>query len=188
METDLDMDVLGDLVATHGPFELTKTGVIVAGEPTFEEWEAAFTWAQQVEKASPFWVGDLIEYGEHRYGEKYAQALDLTTASYGTLANAAYVARNVQISRRRENLPFAMHQEVAPLPAAEQDVWLDKCEAEGLSQKQLRIQIRVAKAESEGHPVELWLLVKCANVDDQNMLADRLRLEGRSVKLTTKET
>ncbi len=121
METDLgmdDVDVLGDRVATHGPFELTKTGVIVAGEPTFEEWEAAFTWAQQVEKASPFWVGDLIEYGEHRYGEKYAQALDSTTASYGTLANAAYVARNVQISRRRENLSFAVHQEVAPLPVS----------------------------------------------------------------------
>ena len=185
MATDVDVDV--DLVATHGPFQLTKTGVFSTGDPTFEEWEAAFAWCRQVEGAASFWVGDLIEWGEHKYGEKYAQAMDATGGSYQALQDVAYVARNVPASRRRENLGFAVHREVAPLPPAEQDVWLDKCEADGLTREQLRMQIKASKATAE-HPVELWLLVKCMDVDDQTELADRLRLEGRSVKLTTKET
>ncbi len=171
-------------VAQHGPFKLTRTGAVATRDATFEEWEAVLKWAQDVEKASPFWVGDLIAYGEHKYGEMYAQALDATDSSYGTLANAAWVAGHVESSRRRENLSFAHHQEVAPLAPAEQVAWLDKCEVEGLSHKQLRIQIKVAKAESEGHPVELWLQVKCSDTSDQTQLAERLRLEGRSVKMT----
>ena len=186
-DIDVNVDVPANLVAEHGPFMLTKTSAIASRDATFEEWDAVIKWAQDVEKASPFWIGDLLAYGEHKYGEKYSQAMDITNSSYGTLANAVYVARHVQSSRRRENLSFAVHQEVAPLPPAEQDFWLDKCEVEGLSQKQLRIQIKVAQAESGGHPVELWLMIGCSSVDDQMQLADRLRLEGRSVKTITRD-
>lgn len=185
-EDDVEEQVT-DLVATHGPFVLTTTSARATRNATFEEWTSAFGWSQAVEKASPFWVGDLLAYGEHKYGEMYSQVMDNTSISYGTLANAVYVARNVQVSRRRENLPFAIHQEVAPLPPAEQDAWLDKCEVEGLSHKQLRILIKVAKAETIGQPIELWLMVKCSSVDDQTQLADRLRREGRSVKTTTED-
>lgn len=174
---------VADLVATHGPFMLTKTSARATRDATFEEWEAATKWAQDVEKASPFWIGDLLAYGEHKYGEMYSQMMD-ATSSYGTLANAAYVAGRVESSRRRENLPFSHHQEVAPLPPAEQDAWLDKCATDGLTREQLRHRIKAARAEAAGTTVEYGVAVTCLDADDQQQLADRLRLEGRSVKMT----
>jgi hypothetical protein len=146
METDKDIEAIdfdsdSELVATHGPFELTRTAAIPTRGATFYEWEAAFQWCQKVEKASQFWVGDLLAYGEHKYGEMYAQAMDATSHKYGTLANAAYVARRVDSSRRREHLSFGHHQEVAPLPPQEQTEWLDKAEVQELTIQQLRIHI-----------------------------------------------
>ena len=185
VEEQVDVVAPDDLVVTHGPFWMTKRGIVASREATFEEWNEATDWAQQVEKSSPFWIGDLFAYGERVFGEKYAQAMDATHSSYGTLANAAYVARQVDFSRRRENLPFAIHQEVAPLPAADQEMWLQKASDQHLTREELRVQIRQAKATAD-HPVELWLLVKCGDVNDQNALADRLRLEGRAVKLSVR--
>jgi hypothetical protein len=187
MQTDVDVEALdidsaSEIVATYGPFELTRTAAIAMCDATFDEWAATFKWCQAVEKASPFWVGDLVAYGEQKYGEMYAQAMDATRYSYGTLANAAYVARRVESSRRREHLSFGHHQEVAPLPPQEQTEWLDKAEVQELTIQQLRIHIKAAAAESVGHPVELWLQVRCADVTDQNELAERLRGEGRAVK------
>jgi hypothetical protein len=185
---DVDLVVPSELLAMHGPFKLTKTGVIATRVATFDEWEAALTWCQDVEKASPWWVGDLIEHGELAFGEKYSQALDSTRYTEQALKDIAYVVRNVDSSRRRDELSFSHHREVAALPPAEQDHWLDKTEVEGLTVQQLRIQIKAAKAEAEGHPVELWLQVKCTDATDQIELAERLRVEGRFVKLTTKGT
>jgi phage N-6-adenine-methyltransferase len=63
----------------------------------------------------------------------YAQALDATRFSYGTLRNDKYVAAAFQLSRRRDNLSWGHHQIIASLPPSEQDAALDKAEQEGLS-------------------------------------------------------
>ena len=63
IDVDVDLEVPTELVAMHGPFELRKTSAIATRNATFEEWEAATKWAQDVEKASPFWIGDLLAYG-----------------------------------------------------------------------------------------------------------------------------
>ena len=73
-------------------------------------------------------IGDWLVYGEHTYGEMYAQALDATGFSYGTLANQVYVAQRFDFSRRRENLSFSHHQEVAALPPEEADELLDRAD------------------------------------------------------------
>lgn len=169
-----------DVIAQHGPFDLIATGAIATREVSVREWLDALAWCRQVERASPFWIGDLLAYGERQYGETYTQALDATEYAYGTLANAMYVAKHVAPSRRRENLTFSHHQEVAALPPAEQDHWLARAEAEGFTVRQLRERVRTRATG----PPELWLRVRCTDFDDQSALADRLRLEGRVVKVT----
>jgi hypothetical protein len=58
----------------------------------------------------------------------------------GTLRKCAYVARNIQFLRRRENLTFSVHSELAGLSTAEdQDRWLDRAEAEQAKNKSLEI-------------------------------------------------
>lgn len=170
------------LVAIHGPFHLTATTVEEVEPATFEQWESALQWCQQVEKASPWWVGDLIEMGDARWGEKYAQALDHTTYSEQALRDIAYVARSVAPETRRPEVSFTHHREVAALPPAQQTVWLHKAETENLTAAQLRLRIKVEKAETEGAAVELWLMVKCDSVAEQDELAERLRGEGYAVK------
>lgn len=111
-----------------GSFVLHSKGMTVEGSPTFEEWEKMGRWLSQAEGAVHFWLGDWVRYGEHRWGEKYAQAMDATSFAYQTIANDAWVASQVDISRRRENLPFSLHAEIASLPSEEQERWLDRAE------------------------------------------------------------
>lgn len=184
---DLELDLDG-IVATHGPFQLTTTGAFPTGEPTYAEWRAAVEWCQKVEKASQFWVGDLLAYGD-KYGEIASQVLEATDYAMQTCANAKYTCNAIPPERRRASVPFSHHHEIAALPTVEeQDFWLNKCEVEDLTRDQLRVQIKAAKSAEAGHAVELWLLVKCADIDDQQKLADRMKLEGRSVKLQSKES
>lgn len=173
-----------EVIATHGPFQLTRTGVVMTEPPSFDEWSEAVTWAQAVEGSIQFWLGDLLELGEALFGEKYAQAIEGTGYAEQTLKNATYVARSIPAERRRPpNLvPFAHHAEVAPLPPDEQEKWLQKCEEQHLTREELRAQIKQSKATAAGVPVDLWLVVSCKSAEDQAELADRLRLEGRSVK------
>jgi hypothetical protein len=51
----------------------------------------------------------------------YSQALDATEMEYGTLANAKWVSGQFEFSRRRENLSWSHHLEVAKLGPDEQD-------------------------------------------------------------------
>lgn len=186
--TTLDVSEITDLIAQHGPFMLTMTGAIPTGDPTYNEWADAVTWAQNVEKSSPFWVGDLLAYGD-RYGELASQVLEATEYAEQTCKNAKHVCQTIPPDRRNPNLSFSHHQEVSFLPSpAEQDAWLQKAEVEGLNREQLRIQIKAAKGIEAGQPVELWVMVRCETVEQQTQLADRMRLEGHAVKIIAKDS
>ena len=56
-----------------------------------------------------------------KYGEKYSQALELGDYERGTLRNAAWVAGHIEMSRRRDNLSWSHHNEVADLEPEDQD-------------------------------------------------------------------
>ena len=183
-----DISELDDIVGTHGPFVLTTTNVyLTKKDPLFDEWQAATEWCQKAEKGSPFWVGVLLAFGEQRWGDKYAQAVEVSGLAVGTLMNAAYVMKHVPPEQRRASLSFEHHKEVAPLSTDEQTAWLDKAEVDGLTVKELRHQIKVSKAQASGVTVELWVLVKCTDVEDQQKFADKCKLEGRAVELKTRE-
>lgn len=168
---------------TIGKFEFEGNRVVATEDMTVEEWGETLAWAKHAHRASPFWVGDLLAFGEVTFPETYSQFLDAVDYESGTADNLAWVARAIPPSRRRESLPFAIHQEVAPLEPDQQDAWLDKAEAEHLTRDQVRAQIKETKKIAKGETTACWLSVSCVDAADQQALADRLKLEGRNVKL-----
>jgi len=93
-------------------------------------------------RVSNWWVGDWLQYGAARWGEKYAEAARITGYDVKTLRNIAYVARRFDLSRRRDKLTWSHHAEVAVLDHEEQDRWLDRVVADRLSVADLRIELR----------------------------------------------
>lgn len=129
------------------PAAFRPTALVLRERLSFEEWvNVGRDVLRPMARGVQWWIGDWLCYGEHRYGEKYAQACDVTGYSYQTLANMQFVAAAVEPSRRRENLPWAHHSEVAALPPNEQRRWLARAEREGLSRAELRAALRDAKA------------------------------------------
>ena len=102
---------------------------------------------QSVSRSVMWWIGDWLRFGERRWGEMYAQAVEDTGRSNGGLRNAKFVAdRFSDLSRRRDELSFAHHAEVSALPPAEADELLDLAEREGLSMRELRAEVSRRKA------------------------------------------
>ena len=95
-------------------------------------------------------LGQIINHAESKWGDVYTQWLDSTGLAYGTLANAAYVARKVDSSVWNENLWFGHHTAVAPLPPAEQRAWLALAEEEELGANELRRRIQAKRDTDEG--------------------------------------
>jgi hypothetical protein len=181
-----DPSLIENVVAEYGPFILTKTGVFATHEPEFEEWQEATEWCLRVQEASPFWAGDLVEYGESRFSEKFSQVLEATAYAVQTVRNAAVVARAIPPERRVAGVPFSHHAEVASLPPEQQDQLLARCENDGLTREKLRALVSQRKSEASGTQVEYTVVVTCSNADAQIALADRLRDEGFPVQMKNK--
>jgi hypothetical protein len=108
----------------------------------FDAWSAVGSRIARISNASCWWLGDWLVYGERTYGRRYTDAIEATGLDYQTLRNYAWIARRFEPSRRREGLSLQHHIEVAALPTADQDLWLDRCHRHGWSRNELRRQIR----------------------------------------------
>lgn len=123
-------------------FFVTPTGLLINGNPSFEEWAQFGRQASLAERAIHWAVGDWLNYGEARWGEMYAQAMDETGFEYSTLSTDKWLAGRIEFCRRRQNLSWGHHAEVGALDPDEQEDWLDYAEAEGLSVHELRKAIK----------------------------------------------
>jgi hypothetical protein len=127
------------------PAALTATSWSPSAELPVADWIEQGRWLGAVGRASGWWMGDWIRYGNARYGEKYGQAARLTGYDCQSLMNMAYVAGRYEVSRRRESLSFSHHAELAALPPRDQELWLDRVEAGALSVRALRLELREAR-------------------------------------------
>ena len=142
---DNNMVEIGKGAIDKQQFELKSVALVVHGMPEFQTWEKAGKALKYMGGSVQWWLGDWINYGEGVYGEKYSQALDATDYEYDTLKHVAYVANRIEMGRRRLNLSWSHHQEVAPLEPEKQDHWLDMAEKKGWTRNELRRHIREAK-------------------------------------------
>ncbi|QES52558.1 hypothetical protein DEJ50_21175 [Streptomyces venezuelae] len=99
-----------------------------------------------------WWLGDWLVYGQDRFPERYRHAIDGTSLDYQTLRNYAWIARKFPPDRRRPGLSMQHHAEVAAMPPALQDMWLDRAGAAGWSRNELRRRIRAGAASAPSGP------------------------------------
>jgi hypothetical protein len=109
------------------------------------DWVEQGRWLGALGRASGWWIGDWLRYGNARYGDKYAPTAAATGYDVQSLMNMAYVAGRFEVPRRREGLSFSHHAELAGLAPDEQDLWLDRAEAEAMSVRALRSELRATR-------------------------------------------
>ena len=56
-----------------GPFEFTSVGVRILGRPTLDAWKGPLQFALWCQRAGPWWIGDLINSGDDKFGESFSQ-------------------------------------------------------------------------------------------------------------------
>jgi hypothetical protein len=123
----------------------TPAGLRLPASLSFARWQALGRRIGSIANASSWWLGDWAVYGEGSYGVKYKQAIAVTGLDYQTLRNYAWVAGRFDLSRRRDNLSFAHHAEVAALPEQAQDEWLDLAARNRWTRNELRAHLKDAK-------------------------------------------
>ena len=133
-----------------GAFTLARTGLVVTGAPTADEWEQCGRVLRRIEGAVQFWIGDWVNYGEKAYGEKYTDAERVTGLDVGTLMNYASVAKHVETSLRSEIVPYSIHALVAPLDHDRQVAILARAAAEDLTVTKVR---EILRADAHEHKV-----------------------------------
>lgn len=117
-----ELDDTQEILTKH--IRCTDTGIIVEGDLPLEKWAKGFEFFQKIGSKTQWWRGDMLVYGERKYGESYAQAVDIHGKSESRLQTYVYVALKFPIERRRPELSFDHHAEAASLDPRDADALL----------------------------------------------------------------
>jgi hypothetical protein len=147
--------VTAEIDETRGRALSSETALVLPPDLSFERWVEYGKSLGRFGRAWQWWVGDWLVFGDRTYGDKHIAAIEATGYRYSTLNKLRWVAERVELVRRRTDLSFAHHQEVARLAPAEQDRWLDLAARERWSASRLRRELRPKRAASM--PVDGWV-------------------------------
>jgi hypothetical protein len=99
------------------PFDLSPYGLTIRSGTTVAQWGQGLTFLADIDRSTPWWIGDAYNAGEDLFGEDAAQFL--SEYANGTIRNNGYVCRRFPLSFRRDNmtprLSFAHFQRLASL-------------------------------------------------------------------------
>lgn len=124
-----------------GPFEFRPACVSVKRRPPLHEWQGPLQFALWCQRASPWWIGDMINAGEDLYGEEFGEVCG-DTLSTEMVSRYASVARRVPPRNRRPALSWSAHAAVARLPHAQQRRLLAEAERKGWNSSDLLKQVQ----------------------------------------------
>lgn len=105
-----------------------RVGLEFIGEVDEEEYEIFGQTLLQIDTAYQWIIGDYLAYGVNSNYGLAQQFGELLGKSDKTIRNWVYVARNVELSRRRDNLTFGHHENVAGFTQEQQEYWLNLAE------------------------------------------------------------
>lgn len=139
---------------TLGPFTLGPAGLTAAGKPPVEEYAPPLLFALWAQSASPWWIGDLLNLGDAKFGEHFSQVCD-GQISGEQLQRYESVARRVPRENRRPGLSWSAHAAVARLPHKAQREMLARAEKFGWTSADLNKKVRaeVARRRAAGESV-----------------------------------
>jgi hypothetical protein len=132
-------DELSEILTKH--IRCTETGIIFQGEMPLEKWVKGFEFFQKLGSKSQWWRGDMLNEGERKYGESYAQAIDIHGKSESRLQTYCYVCTKFPIERRRPEISFDHHAEAASLEPREADALLLRAIRERWSKMDVRAEV-----------------------------------------------
>ena len=124
-----------------GKFEFLPSAVLVKGRPQLPEWEGPMQFALWCQRASPWWIGDLLNAGDAAFGESFSQVCE-GSISGDQLQRYESIARRVPAKNRRENLSWSAHAVVARLTDDQQQFMLKQAEDRGWTSEDLRKEVR----------------------------------------------
>ena len=119
-------------------FKTHSVGVTFKNDTTYADWETFGKMLATVSGSIMWFLGDWINFGEAKFGEKYTQAMNFTKYDYGTLANAAYCCRKYEPKDRRPRLSWRHHFDCARFELGDRTAILDQVERMDMSSTQLR--------------------------------------------------
>lgn len=182
---------------TYGKFHFTPNGMtVLPGEedPSLAEFGDMMHVQSVTHEGGPFIVGDLIVYGEGKYGDQASQYIDARGWSLGTIKVYTWLAKSVPASvRRMDRLTIRHHIAVAALPVEDtedgpgQRTWLTKAANDGEDKpwtvKQLTEAIMAGTALVETG----WgVVVSCTSHNDMLTYRHQQELSGRECKEVVK--
>lgn len=154
---------------------LAPSGLTIGADLSFDEWAKLGETLKVVHRATLFWIGDWLNYGERKYGEMFAQAIDATYYSLSTLQTAKWVSDRIETSMRMEDLTWNHHQVIAPLEPNEQGEWLDRAvrgeDGRPWSVRKLRAELQQQRSEREDHESKVKATIS-------------IEIEGNQVKVS----
>ena len=136
---------------------MIKNHLVLPENTTFDEWVDIGKNLKTAEGAIQFLIGDWINFGERKYGDKYLIAMAQTGFTVDYLRRIAMVSKKFNgyvagdttegLATRHENLSFTHHVEVVSLPGPVAERLLEKSEKEYLTRDELRAEVREWKTE-----------------------------------------
>ena len=145
----MDKEVTKQLTVFGNKAKITKTSLELLNNISYEEWLKVGGVLKEIGGAVHWWWGDWIRQGDKEWGKTYIQAEKETGFDNETLRHDKWVASKVDPCRRRHNLSFSHHIEIAKFTPEEQVRWLDKAEKEKLNSKELRKLIKEEKYKEQ---------------------------------------
>lgn len=145
---------------------LTPTGATFDPTITFDEWAALGSRLGGHETALRWAVGDWMLYGTEHFGTRAIVVASATGLAEQTISNTLSVCKRIPIDRRRSELSFTHHEELASQTPQQQDRLLRLAVDESLSCAALRVIVReerenraltVNSNEVERHTIALRL-------------------------------
>jgi hypothetical protein len=124
--------------------EVSPTGLKITAKLSYREWEKLGVTLQAIHRSILWWAGDWLLWGEKTFSEEFSQAI--AEYSKQTLCNAMWVSKQIEPSRRLENLSWSHHQEVASLDKGKQDRFLREAVENKWGVHELRQQIRLFRS------------------------------------------
>lgn len=126
---------------TLGRFQFQPSSVVISGKPPLNEWAGPLQFALWCQRASPWWIGDMLIAGDAQFGESFSQACE-GLVSADQLQRYESVARRVPSHVRNDQLSWSAHAAVARLPHTMQKSMLDAALKNGWTSEVLRKKVR----------------------------------------------
>jgi len=130
-----------------GKFMLRARSATAVGNPTREQWATAYDFATNTEEASPYWLGDLINYAQGRpdWQDFVDQEKNKSGKDEQTLYNLAHISRRTGPRVRELAKTIGHAAVVAPMQSENEQVeWVKRARTEGWTVGEFRKQVRAA--------------------------------------------